>query len=261
MNVPFSAQETEIGLSGRYFGEVQNLLTRLYREEAEMVGKAAAMMAARIKDDRLIHVFGAGGHSVIGCEEFFCRAGGLACITPMFEASLLLSSGGMKSTMLERVPGVGDKVVRAFAPEKGDILIITSIYGMNAATIDAALEAKRRGMDVIAITSRDHSSKTPLDFPARHPSRQNLYEIADVTIDNHVPHGDTIMPFEGQPGRVGATSTILVSACVQWLCIETVEACRRLGIAPPVWRSSNTEGGDQANDEFVRKYTGRIRAL
>ncbi len=254
MNMPITT-------SGEFFSEVHALLDGLYREEAETVQQAAKILALQIKDDRLIHVFGVGGHSVIGCEEFFCRAGGLACINPLFEASLLLSSGGMKSTMIERVPGVGDKIVRAHAPQSGEVLIITSIYGMNAASIDAALEAKRLGLKVIAITSRDHASKTPPDFVARHPSRQNLFEIADLTIDNHVPHGDAIVSCDGQEQKVGATSTMLVSACVQWLCLETVRACDEIGVVAPIWQSANTVGGDERNAAYIKKYSGRIRTL
>jgi len=252
---------SELAPSKQYFLEIQALLQSLYQEESNSIQQAANLLAEKIRDDRLIHVFGVGGHSVIGCEEFFCRAGGLACVNPLFEASLMLANGGMKSTMIERVPGVGDKILKLHALEAGDVLIITSIYGMNAATIDAALEAKRRGASLIAITSRDHASKTPRDFVARHPSRQNLFEIADITIDNHVPHGDAIVTCAGHTQKVGACSTILVAACVQWLCMETVRACIALGITPPVWQSANTVGGDERNADYIRRYGSRVRAL
>ena len=247
--------------SREYFSSIHALLEQLYTKEAAPVQAAAGLLAEQIARGRVIHVFGVGGHSVIGCEEFFCRAGGLACINPMFEASLLLASGGMKSTMIERLPGVGDKVVRSHHPQAGEVLIITSIYGINAASVDAALEAKQRGMRVIAITSRDHAEKTPPDFPARHPSRRNLFEVADLTIDNHVPHGDTLVVSAGTPQTVGASSTILVSACVQWLCIETAKACAALGVTAPVWQSANTVGGDARNAAYVAQYAPRVRAL
>lgn len=249
------------GLSRRFFFGIHGLLDALFQDESENVLRAAKVLAAQVRADRLIHVFGVGGHSVIGCEEFFCRAGGLACINPIFEASLMLSSGGMKSTMIERLPGVGDKAVRSHRPADGEVLIITSIYGINAASIDAALEAKRRGMTVIAITSREHARKTPKDFVARHPSRQNLFEVADITIDNHVPHGDTIVAEDDGNQQAGASSTILVSACVQWLCLETVAACAEIGVKAPLWQSANTPGGDERNAASLEKYSSRVRAL
>lgn len=261
MTAPPDIEASASELSRRFFFGIHGLLDALFQDEKENVRRAARVLAAQIRDDRLIHVFGVGGHSVIGCEEFFCRAGGLACINPIFEASLLLSSGGMKSTMIERLPGVGDKAVRSHHPGEGEVLIITSIYGINAASIDAALEAKRRGMTVIAITSRDHASKTPADFVARHPSRKNLFELADITIDNHVPHGDTIVAEEEGSPKAGASSTILVSACVQWLCLETLAAGAEMGVAIPVWQSANTPGGDERNAASVEKYASRVRTL
>jgi len=244
-----------------YFDQVQQKLSELKRCEALTIQKAASLLKRQIEQNRLIYVFGVGGHSVIGSEEFFWRAGGLANIAPLFDASLLLSGGGRKSTMLERVPGIGDKIIKANDLGEDDVLIITSIYGMNAATIDAALEAKGRNVTVIAITSVAHAKSTPPDFVARHPSRKNLYEIADVVIDNHVPPGDTIVSVDGVEQAVGAVSTILVSACVQWLVIETVKQCAAAGIEAPVWQSANVVGGDEKNARYMESYSSRIKAL
>src|SRR5690606_1145244 len=110
-----------------YFDRGQQLLKDLRQNETESIAQAAALLKRQIANGRLIHVFGVGGHSVIGSEEFFWRAGGLANVSPLFDASLLLSGGGRKSTMLERVPGIGDKVVAAHDLGEEDVLIITSI--------------------------------------------------------------------------------------------------------------------------------------
>jgi len=244
-----------------YLEEIQRLLQALQNDEKSNVEKAAKLMVEQIRQDRLIHVFGVSGHSVIGCEEFFWRAGGLARISPLFDDSLNLSGGGFKSTLLERVPGVGDKVIAAADLGAGDLLIITSIYGMNAATIDAAMEAKKRGVRIIAITSKAHASHTPPDFPARHPSKKNLADLVDVTIDNHVPHGDCLLKLEGLPQPMGPCSTILVSFCVQWLVLETARQCMEEGIIPEVWQSANTVGGDERNAAYQDLLHSRIRAL
>ncbi len=247
--------------SSSYFSSVAQLLESLHCDESQSISQAADLLAKQIQNDRLVYVFGVGGHSVIGCEEFFWRAGGLCHISPIFDVSLNLSGGGVKSTKLERVPGVGDKIVQAASVADGDILIITSIYGMNAATIDAALQAKRCGAKIIAITSIDHARKTPEDFPARHPSKINLFEVADVTIDNHVPYGDTIVRIAGVQQTMGAVSTILVSACVQWLVMETASRVSALGLEVPVWQSANTIGGDERNQRYLDRFVPRIKAL
>lgn len=244
-----------------FLSNTKTLLDAIQSDEKASISAAAALIRDQIAANRLVHVFGVSGHSVIGGEEFFWRAGGLACVSPVFDLSLMLSGGGEKSTMLERVPGVGDKVVRSLHLGPQDLLVIASIYGMNAATIDAALEAKKAGAKIIAITSRHHASSTPANFVARHPSGQNLHDLADVTIDNHVPHGDTIVGIPGQPQKVGAVSTMLVSFCVQSLVIETVRQCAEAGLEAPVWQSANTVGGDAANERHFRNYAHRIKAL
>jgi len=244
-----------------YLAEITNLLATIRQEEGDRILAAARILQDQISRDRLITVFGVSGHSVIGCEEFFWRAGGLACINPLFDLSLNLSGGGLKSTRLERVPGVGDKILASQQTAPGDVLILTSIYGMNAATIDAALEARKRGLRVIAITSRQHAAATPADFPARHPSGQNLADLAEVTIDNHVPHGDCLIHLPGFEQPLGPCSTILVSFCVQWLVMETVRLCQEAGLVAPVWRSANTVGGDASNAACLERFLPRVKAL
>lgn len=247
--------------SSAFFSTIHDLIDELYRTEGGNIDSAAKLLMGQISCGGLIHVFGVSGHSVIGCEEFFWRAGGLACISPIFDLSLNLSGGGLKSTELERVPGVGDKAVKVMDLGEADLLIITSIYGMNAATIDSALEAKKRGVKIIAITSKKHAERTPREFVARHPSGKNLAEIADVTIDNHVPHGDCLISWPGYEQKLGPCSTILVSCCVQWLVIETCRHCEGAGIPLPVWCGANVPGGDQLNQDLIERYSKRIKAL
>ncbi len=247
--------------AGEYFSTLGGLLEDLRSAESENIRAAAALLVDSIAADRLITVFGVSGHSVIGSEEFFWRAGGLCHVNPLFDHSLMLSGGGLKSTRLERVPGVGDKVIDSAVLREGDLLVITSIYGMNAATIDAALAAKAVKAKIIAITSAAHARQTPADFPARHPSKKNLFELADVTIDNHVPYGDVVAEIEGFPQRVGAVSTILVSAAVQWLVLETAALGLSRGVEVPVWQSANTVGGDARNRAFLDRFVPRIKAL
>jgi uncharacterized phosphosugar-binding protein len=47
---------------------------------------------------------------------------------------------------IERTPGYGRFVINDYGLTEGDLLIIVNAYGINAATIDAALEVRRRGV-------------------------------------------------------------------------------------------------------------------
>lgn len=254
-------QTSPSDIAKRYRDGMTERLTTMTNTQQDAVSQAAQMFFEQIKADRLIHVYGVGGHSYVGSEEFFYRAGGLANISPMFEASLSLGAGGQKSTLLERQENIGDKIVKAHHLGPDNLLVITSAYGINACSIDAALEAKRRGCKVIAISSVAFAEGTPRDFVARHSCQKNLGEIADVIIDNHVPHGETLMNLGDYPQKVGGTCNVLACFAINWLVMETIELCLKNGVEPPVWKSANTIGGDEHNEQYLKEYTPRVKAL
>jgi uncharacterized phosphosugar-binding protein len=244
----------------RYFQAIHERLAAITQTQGGVVEAATDAMASTTMADELIYVYGAGGHSYIGSEEFFSRAGGLANISPLYEPSLALAGGGRKSTMLERVPGIGDKIVSAHEL-RDDLLIITSAYGINSATIDAAFEAKRRGCTVIGISSFGFAEATPADSPARHPSLKNLHQIVDVAIDNHVPHGEAILNIPGFDQLVGGTCSVLQCFIINWLVARTAEKLVALNVDPPIWRSYNIPGGDEHNRQYVERYNHRVKML
>ena len=67
-----------------------------------------------------------------------------------------------------------------------------------------AIEAKARGLKVVAITSLDHSENTK----CRHSGGKKLYEISDIAIDNCGPKGDSIVELEGLEQRTGSASVL-----------------------------------------------------
>jgi uncharacterized phosphosugar-binding protein len=244
-----------------YHQTIASLIDAIASTQGENIVRAAGLLADQVAADRLIHVFGVGGHSFIASEEMFWRAGGLANISPIYDLSLNVAAGGRKSTMLERVEGYGNRIIESRDLGPDDVLIITSAYGMNACTIDAALEAKRRGCKLISASSWAFAEATPAGFPARHSSNNNLHELADVPIDNKIPHGETVVRLAGLDQMVGGTCGLLASYCVQWLSIETVNVCLQRGIEPPVWKSANIIGGDAHNQTLFARFANRVKAL
>ena len=245
----------------RYREGMTARLDAMTNTQQEAINQAAQLFFEQIKADRLIHVYGVGGHSYVGSEEFFFRAGGLANISPMFEPSLSLAGGGQKSTLLEREENIGDKIVKAHHLGPEDVLVITSAYGINACTIDAEVVAKRRGCTVIAISAVAVAEATPRDYLARHSCLKNLGEIADVIIDNHVPHGETLLALDNYAQKVGGTCNVLACYCINWLVMEAIDLCLKHGVEPPVWKSANTIGGDEHNQQYLQKFTPRVKAL
>jgi uncharacterized phosphosugar-binding protein len=113
----------------------------------------------------------------------------------------------------------------------------------------------------IVVSSRRHAAETAPDHPARHPSRQNLHEVVDLAIDTKVPVGDAVMhlPSLGEP--IAATSTFANAFALNTLVLRTVAKLVERRIEPPVWRSGNAPGGDDANARFLHRFRDRVRAL
>lgn len=246
--------------TARYKEQIVELLGQI-EGEMERITLAAQWMADAIERDELIHAVGTGGHSNLVVEEMLWRAGGLAPMDPMLDAGTNVAFGAKRSNIVERTPGYGAAVLNMYDCKPGEILIICNAYGINAFTIDAALEAKRRGMKTIAITTDSFCKQVPAGHPARHPSGKNLYEIADLWLDCHMPYGDAPVDIEGLEQKVAGTSILCNSFVWNLLLIETCRILAERGVRPPVWASANTPGGDERNAELERRYFGRVKHL
>ncbi|MGC4937232.1 sugar isomerase domain-containing protein [Kribbella sp. DT2] len=248
-------------LTGGYLTQVHDLLLRIQTEETAAIATAAGLLADQVAADRLVHVFGPGGHSNLAAQEVFFRAGGLMHISAILDEGTLLSNGALRSMAIERTPGYGRIVVRDRELGEGDLLILVNAYGINAALIDAALEARERGVRLIGISSRAHAEQTAPEHPARHPTRQNLHDLVDVAIDSKVPIGDAVVDVPGASERIAAVSTFANAFVLNALTLHTVQTLVARGIEPPVWRSGNAPGGDEANNRFVGRFRQRVKAL
>lgn len=244
-----------------YFAATQNLMRRVLSEEKAPLDAAAARLADQIAADRLVHIFGPGGHSNLAAQEVFFRAGGLMHISAILDEGTLLSNGALRSMAIERTPGYGKLVIANQRLGDTDLLILVNAYGINAALIDAALEARRRGAFIIGVSSRTHADNTAADHPARHPTRQNLHDIVDIAIDTKVPVGDAVITVPGMSENIAAISTFANAFTLNCLVIRTVAKLVDRGIEPPVWRSGNAPGGDEANGRFIANFQNRVRAL
>lgn len=248
-------------LCASYLGGVIELMTAIEREERETLARAADKLADQIAADRLIHIFGPGGHSNLASQEIFFRAGGLMHVSAILDEGTLLSNGALRSMAIERTPGYGKVVIADRQLGKGDLLILANAYGINAALIDAALEAKTRGVFTIGVSSHRHADGTAPDHPARHPTKKNLHDLVDIAIDTKVPIGDAIVRIPGVGETIAAVSTFANAFALNCLVIRAVAALAARNIEPPVWRSGNAPGGDEANARFLARFRDRVRAL
>jgi len=250
-----------LGLVESYRGRIVDLLASLESANQSNLMTASKVMADRIADDHLIYVYGPGGHSNLAAQEVFFRAGGLMHISAILDEGTLLSSGALRSMAIERTPGYGRIVVERSGIGDGDVLILVNAYGINAALIDAALTARQAGAYLIGVSSRRHADETAPDHPARHPSKKNLHDVVDLHIDSQVPVGDAVIDIDNVSQKTGPISTFANAFLMNSLVILTISELANRGIDPPIWRSGNAPGGDQANETHIDDFVGRIKWL
>lgn len=255
------AEVDPAALTAGYLASATAIMQRIQDEEQASIAAAAELLAEQIAADRLVHIYGPGGHSNLASQEVFFRAGGLMHMSAILDESTLLSGGALRSMAMERTPGVGRVVIadRGLGPD--DLLILVNAYGINAALIDAAIEARARGARLIGVSSRAHAEGSAPTHPARHPTRANLHDLVDVAIDSKVPIGDAVVRVPGMSQDIAAISTFANAFALNALVIHTVARLTAMGVQPPVWRSGNAPGGDEANARFISRFRGRVRQL
>ena len=92
------------------------------RGDGEPSTRAAERLADQIAADRLVHVYGPGGHSNLAAQEIFFRAGGLMHVSAILDEGTLLSNGALRSMAIERTPGYGRIVIADQRLGEGDLL-------------------------------------------------------------------------------------------------------------------------------------------
>jgi uncharacterized phosphosugar-binding protein len=240
---------------------LNGLIERFEKEQQNNLSQAAGFMADACDKDRLIYLFGGGGHTCLVMHELFWRAGGLANICPMIDFAIHPATPAYLYLGHERMHGVGNHIVSYYGVRENDLVLIFHSYGFNAPTIDAALECKNRGAKVVGISSSDWHRSVPKDFPIRHESGKTIFDIADICIDDYVPYGDTVITVDGFDQPITGISTMIDFYIAHRLEMECVKECVHRGLIPPIWRSANIPGGDEFNASLRAKYNGRVKLL
>jgi uncharacterized phosphosugar-binding protein len=236
-------------LAEAYLNGAVKLLERIKKEEIEKITRASEIMAEAILAGKWIHIFGTG-HSHMMADEVSGRAGGLAPFNPMIDLSLSGYSGMVKSGLLEKLEGAGRIIIDCEQVGKGDVMIVVSNSGVNAAPVEVAMESKKRGLKVIAITSVTHSRSVP----PRNSAAKKLFEVADITLDNLGEPGDALVKLEGVEQKVGPTSTVTGAAILNAIVSQIALLLAKKGAKPPIWVSGNIPNSEAGNLSLVQKY-------
>lgn len=240
---------------GVYLSNIEKVLREIETEEGANIEKGAALLARSIREGGLVHVFGSG-HSHILAEEAFFRAGGLACISPMLEPSLMLHNGALKSSMLENCGDLAEAVFEHFQPKPPDSLLLFSNSGVNPVVLRVAALAREREVPLIGVGSRKY-----IEYLMKEKGCGSIVEYCDVFIDNKGEVGDACVEIEGLGGKMAPTSTVAGAVILHLLLIETVSLLLRDGFMPPVFVSNHLPGGRERNERTVASYRGRVKML
>ena len=148
----------------QYADHISQAITSICREEEEKILQAAEMVKTVLAQDGLIYVFGCG-HSHMLSEETFYRAGGLACVAPVFFPPLMLHEGAAESSRLEKQPGLAAKVLENYHLTSKDLVFCLSTSGINPVPVEFAEAVRSQGIPTVAICSGAY-----FDQPARYCS-------------------------------------------------------------------------------------------
>ena len=230
-----------------YLERITGLLARIEREESAALAAASDAVADVICRDGLVHIFGCG-HSHLAALDTFYRAGGLACVSPVLDEDLMLHDGAAKSSRMEKTPGIAPEVFRRHGAKPGDLFVVVSASGKNAAPVEMLRSAKAAGVLTVAVASSAYRAHGGV-----------LLDEADIPIDCKVPHGDAVV--DVGDAKMGGLSTYASLFIVNTILIEGARKALARGVTPPVYVSGNVEGGTARNIALEERYFGRVKRL
>ncbi|HUV28937.1 MAG TPA: SIS domain-containing protein [Anaerolineales bacterium] len=241
----------------KYIGAVENLIEKIKNNQLDNIHQVAKLVSEAIINEKLVFIFGAG-HSSILSIECFARAGGLANMQPMLDAGLDYGSGAQRQSGFERLPGYAKCMVNDYGISAGDLVIIISNSGRNPVPVEMALEVKKLGATVVALTSLAHSNSVT----SNDPSGKKLLEVADIVIDNGCPPGDAMVELPNLLPRVGPGSTVAGAVILNAIITQAAKNVLDMGIKPPVAFSGNLPEAKEYNKNFHmqrEKFTRQMR--
>ena len=232
-----------------YLADLAERIARLPQTAGDGLARAADAIEAAARNDRLVYVFGSG-HSHMLAEEVHYRAGGLAFAVPILATPLMLHEGAVASTAFERTQGLVAPIFDRYAIGAGDVLVVVSNSGVNAAPVEAAEIGRSRGATVIAITSESYSRMAA-------DGRTRLADLADIVLDNGAPPGDAGTAVPDSDLKVGPVSTAIGAALINAVFAEVAARLQAGGGAAPIYLSANMPGAREINAKLVARYRAR----
>lgn len=228
----------------RYFETLQAKIAEIAADQ-EPIRQAARLCADSMASGGAIHIFDSG-HMV--SSELNHRAGGLAAFSGL---GFSLSISNQVRTRTELPPETSlsyayiEHIFESNQLRPGDVLIVGSVSGKTANVVELALQGRKHGLKVIALTALAYSSK----LVSEHPSGLHLNEAADMVLDNHAPYGDAMLHVEGLDYDICPASGLGAATTLWAVVAGIVEEMLARGLKPTVFPSVNRPDGRQVLNE------------
>jgi uncharacterized phosphosugar-binding protein len=237
-----------------YLNRIAEIVAAIRQTQKGKIEEAAQAFAKSIQSGGRVYLFGSG-HSVIPVLDIFPRYGSFVGFQPIYDPRLMWSNvvgpGGARELLwLERQEGYVAVVLESYRLEARDSMLVFSHGGLNAAPVEMALEAKKKGLPVVSVSSHQNRRQAK----ATHSSGKTLADASDIAIDNCVPPEDALVGVEGIAEKLAAGSTVAAVSVAMALVAETGARLVRSGTKPPTFVSPNVGLRADHNQEVFRAY-------
>jgi uncharacterized phosphosugar-binding protein len=238
----------------QYLERVGAILREIRESQGDKIVQAAQAFACSIQSQGRVFLFGSG-HSVIPVLDIFPRYGSFVGFQPIYDPRLMwfnvVGPGGARELLwLEQREGYIEVVLQSYRLRACDCMLVFSHGGLNAAPVEMAIEAGKRGLTVVSVSSHQNRQQRK----PKHSSGKTLADASHIAIDNCVPPEDALVSVDGLAERFAAGSTIAAVAIAMSLVAETGALLAKAGIAPLTFVSPNAGVSPDHNQRVFEAY-------
>ncbi len=238
----------------QYLERVGAILREIRETQGEKIAQAAQAFAHSIQSQGRVFLFGSG-HSVIPVLDIFPRYGSFVGFQPIYDPRLMwfnvVGPGGARELLwLEQREGYVEIVLQSYNLRAGDCMLVFSHGGLNAAPVEMAIEAGKRGLTVVSVSSHQNRKQRE----AKHSSGKTLADASNIAIDNCVPPEDALISIDGLAEKFAAGSTIAAVSIAMSLIAETGALLAKAGVPPPTFVSPNVGLPPDHNQRVFEAY-------
>lgn len=237
-------------MAGAWWAIAQERAATLMETQEANIEQAAEWCATAIGNDGLVHTFGSG-HSRVAVEELFPRYGSYPGFHPITELSTtfhtqVVGANGQRQAMfIERVPGLAEAILANYKFGAHDVVMVFSVSGTGALSIEMAQGVRARNTPVIAVTAAGDGG--------------DLAKNADLVIDLPVVGGDALVSVDGFPAPVGPVSTLLYAIVANEIKVRVAGRLVEQGITLPVLAGAQVLGAEGSTEAFEAAYREHAR--